>query len=72
MGIDLIVGIMASVIATTLVGGATYKYIIKKKNRNRGIIQENGSTQIAMQKSKNNSINIGVDYSENEKRNKSE
>jgi hypothetical protein len=69
---DLLIGILASVIATFLVGGATYKYIVKKKRKNSGIFQKNGSNQVALQKSKNNSINIGVGSSENEKRDKSE
>lgn len=65
---NLLLGILGSVIASVLVGGATYKYVVKKKNKNTGIIQKHGSNQIAMQKSNNNSINIGVDSSENEKR----
>lgn len=40
---------MASVIATVLLGGATYKYILKKKDINSGIRQENGTNQIAVQ-----------------------
>jgi len=68
MATDLLIGILASIIATVLVGGATYKYVVKKKSKNTGIIQKHGSNQIAMQKSNNNSINIGVDSSGNEKR----
>lgn len=72
MTTDLLIGILASIIATILVGGATYKVIIKKKNKNTGIIQKNGNTQVALQKSKNNTINIGGGSSDNEKRDKSE
>jgi hypothetical protein len=72
MTTDLLIGILASVIATVLLGGATYKYILKKKDKNSGIRQENGTNQIALQKSKQNSINIGGDISKNEKGNKSE
>lgn len=72
MTTDLLIGILASVIATFLVGGATYKYMVKEKKKNSGIIQKNGKNQVAVQKSNNNSINIGVDSSENEKRDKSE
>lgn len=72
MTTDLLIGILASVIATALVGGATYKYILKKKFKNSGINQENGNNQIALQKSKQNTINIGGDTSKNEKENKSE
>jgi len=68
MTTDLLLGILASVIATVLVGGATYSYVIKKKSKNTGIIQEHGSNQIAMQKSNNNSISIGVESSNNEER----
>lgn len=72
MTTDLLIGILASIIATGLVGGATYKFIANKKKKNIGIIQRNGINQVALQKSKNNSINIGVGSSENEKRSKSE
>ena len=60
---NLIIGILGSVIATFLVGGAVYKFVFK----NKGIIQKEGNNQIALQKSKNNSINIGVESSKNEK-----
>lgn len=71
MTADLLIGILASVIATLLVAGATYKYVVNKKNKNKGISQRNGGNQVAVQKSNDNSINIGVDSSDNEKRNKS-
>lgn len=63
MGENLVIGILGSIIATFLVGGAIYKNIIK----NRGIIQKDGNNQVALQKSKNNSINIGVESKQNEK-----
>ncbi|GAA0290147.1 NifU-like protein involved in Fe-S cluster formation [Gracilibacillus halotolerans] len=63
MTTNLLIGILSSVIATVLVGGATYKYILKKKDKNSGIRQENGDNQIALQKSKQNTINIGGDTS---------
>ncbi|WP_341299733.1 hypothetical protein MHB44_14425 [Lysinibacillus sp. FSL H8-0500] len=63
MGENLVIGILGSIIATVLVGGAIYKFIIK----NRGIIQKEGNNQVALQKSKNNSINIGVESKKNEK-----
>lgn len=72
METDLLLGILASIIATVLVGGATYKYIFKKKEHISGIKQENGNNQIALQKSKQNIINIGGDTSENERGNKPE
>lgn len=72
MAMDLLIGILASVIASGLVGGAIYKVVVNKKNKNKGIDQGNGDNQIALQKSNNNSINIGVGLSGIEKRNKSE
>ena len=63
--VDLLISILGGIIATIILGGVAYKIIIKKKNK--GIIQKNGSNQIAVQKSKNNSINIGGDSSENKK-----
>ncbi|WP_016994136.1 hypothetical protein [Lysinibacillus boronitolerans] len=67
MGENLVIGILGSIIATFLVGGAIYKFIIK----NRGIIQKEGNNQVALQKSKNNSINIGVEPKQNEKQDNS-
>ena len=67
MGENLIVGILGSIIATFLVGGAVYKFVFK----NKGIIQKQGSNQVALQRSKNNTINIGVDSTKNEKQDNS-
>lgn len=67
MTTDLLIGIIASVIGTLVLGGATYKFIVNKKNN--GITQNNGSNQVAIQKSKNNSVNIGGNLSDDEKRN---
>lgn len=63
MAENLIIGIIASVIATFIVGGAVYKIILK----NRGIVQKEGDNQVALQKSKNNTISIGVESKKNEK-----
>ncbi|WP_240378022.1 hypothetical protein [Bacillus piscicola] len=69
--VDLLNSILASIIATVVVGVGAYKYIINKKYKNEGITQEKGKNQIAVQKSKKNSINIGGEGSENGKRDKS-
>ena len=66
MTTDQLIGI-AGIIATVVAGGAAYKYIIKKKNS--GIKQKKGVNQIALQKSNQNTINIGGDTSQNEKGN---
>lgn len=70
MSIELFISILGSVIATFLVGSVVYKMVIKKKNK--GIIQKKGRNQISIQNSKNNSINIGGDLSNDEKRNNPE
>ena len=70
MSIELFISILGSVIATFLVGSVVYKIVIKKKNK--GIIQKKGRNQISLQNSKNNSINIGGDLSNDEKRNNPE
>lgn len=60
--------ILAGVIASLLVGGGiVYKVITIKKNSNKGIDQNKGTNQIALQKSKGNTINIGKDIN-NEKK----
>lgn len=66
MTTDQLIGIV-SIIATVLAGGVAYKYIIRKKNS--GIKQKKGTNQIALQKSNQNTINIGGDTSDNEKGN---
>lgn len=55
---DLINNIIAGIIATAIVGGGVAYKVISKK-RNNGIIQKEGTNQVALQRSKNNSISIG-------------
>ena len=60
--------ILAGMIASLLIGGGiVYKVITIKKSSNKGIEQNKGTNQIALQKSKGNSINIGKDIN-NEKK----
>ncbi|PKG47201.1 MULTISPECIES: hypothetical protein [unclassified Planococcus (in: firmicutes)] len=60
--------ILAGMIASLLIGGGiVYKVIKIKKKSNKGIEQNKGTTQIALQKSKGNSINVGKDIN-NEKK----
>lgn len=65
---NLLIGILASIIAGVIMGLATYKLVVKNRNKNTGIIQEKGSNQIALMKSKNNSISIGVTSDEKERK----
>ncbi|WP_031424635.1 hypothetical protein [Exiguobacterium sp. NG55] len=67
---DLVIGVLASLLASMLVGGAVmYKFLFIKKRKNSGIEQKNGENQIALNKSKNNTIHIGGDLSEKKARN---
>lgn len=70
MAVDLITGIIASLVATLLIGSTVYKLAVDKRNKNKGIIQKNSSNQIALQKSNSNTINIGDGVSNDEKRDK--
>lgn len=72
MTTDLLLGILASVIATAIVGTTAYKFIVNKKLKNNGIIQSEGNNQLALQKSKNNTISIGGNSPEYEKNNRTE
>lgn len=67
MTTDQLIGII-SIVVTVLASSVGLKYIIKKKNS--GIKQEKGVNQISLQKSNQNTINVGGDTSKNEKRNK--
>lgn len=65
---DLTIGVIASMIASLLVGGGiVYKVTTIKKKSNKGISQREGTNQIALQKSKGNTINVGKDLN-NEKK----
>ncbi|MDQ0215364.1 hypothetical protein J2S13_001777 [Oikeobacillus pervagus] len=67
---DLINSIIAGIIATAILGGGVAYKVISKK-RNSGIIQREGTNQVALQRSKNNSINIGGDSADKENGSKS-
>lgn len=67
---DLINGLIVSIIATAIVGGGIAYKVISKK-RNSGIIQKDGTNQVVLQRSKNNSINIGGGSADQENGNKS-
>lgn len=59
--------ILAGIIASLVVGGGVaYKVIITNSSK-KGINQNKGTNQIALQKSKGNTINIGKDIN-NEKK----
>lgn len=60
--------ILAGMIASLLVGGGiAYKVITMNKSSNKGINQNKGENQIALQKSKGNTINIGKDINHEKK-----
>ncbi|MFP3356270.1 hypothetical protein R0K17_02815 [Planococcus sp. SIMBA_143] len=60
--------ILAGMIATLLIGGGVaYKVITIKKSSNKGIKQKDGTNQIALQKSKNNTINVGKEIDHEKK-----
>lgn len=62
--------ILAGMIASLLVGGGiVYKVITIKRKSNKGIYQNKGTNQIALQKSKGNTINIGKDINNEKKGN---
>lgn len=67
---DLINSIIAGIIATAIVGGGIAYKVISKK-RNSGIIQKDGTNQVALQRSKNNSVSIGGHSADKENENKS-
>lgn len=66
---DLINSIIAGIIATAIVGGGVAYKVISKK-RNSGIVQKDGTNQVAIQRSKNNSISIGGNSGDKENGNK--
>lgn len=57
---SLSINVIGGIIVFLLFGGGiTYYFINKSKKVNTGIIQKDGTTQLAFQKSKNNHVHLG-------------